>query len=585
MSKVEIIAEIANAHQGDPAHAAELARASAKAGVDAIKFQIYYAHEMLAENHPRFEHFRKQSFDAGVWQQLLAEVRDLGPAIYCDVFGLNALETALGCDVDGYKIHASDLQNTHLTQELANAPGRVIIGAGGGTVREISSCVQRLVASGKRPVLLHGFQAYPTRLEDSCLNRIGELERLFGKDCDIGYADHVAGDDPRAVTVPIYAMGLGAKVIEKHVTFNRAAKGVDYYSSLEPGEMGDFVAHIRACETTLSKQPQAMPDAEMEYRQSVKKHWVAAGALPEGHELGAADLVMKRIPEAGVDPLPIGHLAGHKLKAAVAPDQPITRSMVKSTVWALPVARAKSARLPGKALVDIAGRPAIGHMFERLKQCSAIDRVVFCTTEDVSDDPLAELAESSGIAVHRGEDDDVLARLIGALGDASVDIVLRVTGDDLLIDPDYVEKGVSHHLETHAEYTDLKGLPSGTEVEVFDAALLKELYRNAVDSGGTEFLTDYVRDNASQIRTSSLPVPERHAQDWRLTLDTEEDLALLQKLLSHMAEIGKPLDYRLDDIADFFEANPEALKINARIRQMSKPIAYTTDMNWTAPAD
>ena len=536
-------------------------------------------------NHPRFEHFRNQSFDEGVWRELLDEARELGPAIYCDVFGLDALETALACEVSGYKIHASDLQNTMLIDALADSPGSVIIGAGGGTVREISSCVRRLVAGGKRPIVLHGFQAYPTRLEDSCLNRIGRLQGLFGGECDIGYADHVAGDDPRAMIIPIYAIGLGATVIEKHITLDRGAKGVDYYSSLEPGEMGKFVSHIRACETALADKPDAMPKAEMDYRQSVKKHWVAIRSLPKDHELRKSDLVMKRVPRAEVEPVPLGHLVGHKLTAPLVQDQPILRSGVKSTVWALPVARAKSARLPGKALVDIAGLPAIGHMFERLKQCDVVDRIVFCTTQDPSDDPLADLARSAGIDVHRGEDDDVLARMIGALGNEPVDIVLRVTGDDLLIDPDYVEKGVAHHLETHAEYTDLKGLPSGTEVEVFDAALLKELYRNAVDSGGTEFLTDYVRDNASQIRVSSLPVPERHAKDWRLTLDTEDDLALLRRLLAHMRDIGKPHDYRLDDIAEFFRINPEALEINSRIRQMSKPAAFTTDMNWTAQAD
>ena len=579
--KYEIIAEIANAHQGDPETAAKMAAAFAEAGADAVKFQIYFADELLTRSHSRYAHFKRQSFAPAAWGDLLARAKACGVRVYCDVFGTEALAVAARHGADGFKLHASDLSNDPMLDAVAGLPGRVFLSAGGATVREIARSVERMLSAGKRPVLLHGFQAYPTRIEDSCLGRLAWLRGIFGDDCDLGYADHIDGGDPFALSLPLFAMGLGATVIEKHVTFDRAAKGVDYFSSIEPDEFRRFVAHVRSCALALGERPSDMSAAELGYRHSVKKHWVAAHPLEKGAVVAAGDLVMKRVEDAPGDPLPREQLVGRRLKQDVPDDTRVSRAMVETTVWALPVARSKSSRLPGKALIEIAGQPALAHLFERLKQCAVVDRIVFCTTTDPADDALCALAEKAGIAVHRGASDDVLSRMIGAMGQERVDIVLRVTGDDILVDPDYVERTVQHHIASNAEYTDAKALPSGTEVEVFDGALLRELLAAAKDSSGTEYLTNYVTDHKSHFRCASLPVPERHAQDWRLTLDTPEDLALVQGLLEHMAAIGKATTYRLDDIVDYFARHPERLKINAEVRQRSKPITVETSMRWT----
>ncbi len=578
--KYEIIAEIANAHQGDPETAAKMTAAFAEAGADAVKFQIYFADELLTPDHSRYDHFKRQSFSSEIWADLLPRARACNVRVYCDVFGIEALAVAARHGADGFKLHASDLSNDPLLDAVADTPGRVFLSTGGATIREIVRSVERMLAAGKRPVLLHGFQAYPTRIEDSCLGRLAWLYEIFGDDCDLGYADHVDGNDPFSRSLPLFAMGLGATVIEKHVTFDRAAKNVDYFSSIEPEEFCNFVDHVRKCELALGDRPSDMSEAERDYRHAVKKHWVAVRDLKVGTVLAAGDLVMKRVEDAPGDPLPREQLVGRRLKQDVPEDARVSRTMVETTVWALPVARSKSSRLPGKALIGIAGRPALAHLFERLKQCAMVDRVVFCTTTDTDDDALCALAVDAGIDVHRGASDDVLSRMVGAMGSERVDVVLRVTGDDILMDPDYVERGVKHHLASNAEYTDLKALPSGTEVEVFDGALLRELLEAARDSSGTEYLTNYITENKSHFRCSSLPVANRHAHDWRLTLDTPEDLDLINGLLEHMAAVGKATTYRLDDIVDYFTRYPERLEVNAGVRQRAKPITVETAMRW-----
>ncbi len=586
MSKptVEIIAEIANAHQGDPAQAIRLAETALSAGADAVKFQVYFADELLVRSHPRFEHFQKQSFAPEVWAELLGRLVQNGARVYCDVFGLKAWEVAHAAGVYGYKVHSSDLGNVPLLRALAQTGQRVLVAVGGSTAREIGQATRLLKASPEspRPVLLHGFQSYPTAVEESCLARLSWLRQIFGDRCDVGYMDHVDGDDPFAITVPLLALAMGATVLEKHITLDRAAKGVDYYSSLEPVEFAAFTAAVRRAEQALGEAPEQFAPSEREYRRQVKKHWVAARSLPAGHLLTESDVAMKRIPGAGdsADAVELDRLLGRPLLRECPEETPLTRADVPQTVWALVVARMRSSRLPGKALADAGGMPALAHLFARLKQAQTVNRIVFCTTKESEDDPLVELAIQSGVAYHRGPTEDVLGRMLGALEGHDVDVMLRVTGDDILVDPDYLDRAVRYHLQVNAEYSDLKALPSGTEVEVFDVSLLRDLWTAAHDSSGTEYLTTYITDHRDQFRTASVPVDERHARRWRLTLDTPEDYRVISALLDGMRARGKALTYRLDDIVEFFEANPHVLEINAQVRQRATPITVHTDLDW-----
>jgi spore coat polysaccharide biosynthesis protein SpsF len=205
---------------------------------------------------------------------------------------------------------------------------------------------------------------------------------------------------------------------------------------------------------------------------------------------------------------------------------------------------------------------------------------VFCTTTQNEDVPLAQLAAATNVSVHRGPVEDVLGRMLGALGGHEVDVVLRVTGDDILIDPDYVDRGLRYHLQSNAEYSDLKALPSGTEVEYFDAGLLRQIHRLAKDPNGTEYLTLYITHHSDQYRIGQVPVDERHTHPWRLTLDTPEDYEVIRTLLEAMRAKGKALDYRLDDIVDFFEAHPEVLAINSMVRQREAPLQVDTGIEW-----
>lgn len=247
------------------------------------------------------------------------------------------------------------------------------------------------------------------------------------------------------------------------------------------------------------------------------------------------------------------------------------------TVVAIVVARMNSRRLPGKAMASVNGVPALAHLFQRLKLAKSPTHIVLCTTATADDDVLAELARQEGVAVVRGATDNVLQRMVAACDEYPADVVLRVTGDDILVDPTYLDASVTHHFETGAEYTSAKALPGGTEVEVFNATVLRTIAALAADPDGTEYLTLYVRDHADQFRCTELPVPPQHRQPYGLSLDTADDLEILRALLLAMKQGGRAIDYSMDDIVAFMKERPELVRVSAH---RPPPDWLSTALDW-----
>jgi len=485
--------------------------------------------------------------------------------------------------ISGYKVHSSDICNARLLKELARINKLILLSAGGTTIREIAYALNTLKTnnySAFRPVLLHGFQSYPTALEDTKLLRLNLLKSSFESVCDFGYMDHADADSPFSLYLPLMAVSMGALTIEKHITLNRAEKGIDYYSSFNPAEFANFVRLLKTAVKAMGSAVEEFSSSEKKYRNEVKKNWVTLHSHPKGHILSEEDLVMKRCFQTLSGCIEIENLTNRPLLCQCDPDHELTRNDVPVSVWALIAVRLRSSRLPQKALLDVEGMPAIRHLIERLKQAKLVNHIVLCTTNEPEDDPLIKIAEDASVGWARGPTEDVLGRMMEAIQGKDVDIIIRVTGDDILVDPDYVDKAIRYHLVNNAEYSDLKSLPSGTEVEVFDTSLLQQIWRLSINPGGTEYLTTYITSQKDQIRTVSVPVEGDHAKKWRLTLDTTEDYSVICHLLKEMKNRGKYLTYRLDDIVDYFSKNPEILLINTSIRQRITPPEVNTSLDW-----
>lgn len=590
--RIEVIAEIANSHQGNPENVIKLTDQLVKHGVPAIKVQIYFADELLSVHHERYEHFSRQSFSENDWKRIISYIKSKGVKLYADIFGFRALEIASENDVDGYKIHSSDLSNAPLVDSLADLKQPVFVATGGSTNFEVEDSVTRLLEGDNKRniILMHGFQAYPTDPRDLNLTRLAGLNDMFGEKVKYGISDHVDAESIFSIIQPLMAIPYGVEFIEKHVTLDRSPKGVDYFSSMTPPELEKFIDYVDIAVDSISRPPFQFTESETKYRHGVKKNWLARSNLPKGHVITKDDLIMKR-PDKFHTPVNLDSVVGSELLEPLESDKPLSNSMVNHKVLAVILARVASSRLKDKALIDINDEPAIVHLLRRIKIAqshSYVDTIALCTTTNKEDDILEELALKHGIKVYRGDVEDVLSRMLLAVNDhPDHDVVLRITGDDLLIDPLHLHKTVCHHLDMNADYTDAKKLPSGTEVEVFSANTLKNIKRLAVDASGTEYLTNYITENANHFEVASLPVEAKYDKSYRLTLDTPEDYLVISKFLAEMRVQKKEINYSLDDVIEYFSARPNAFNSNKKIKQRSIPIKYDASLNWdnilTAP--
>jgi sialic acid synthase SpsE len=210
------------------------------------------------------------------------------------------------------------------------ADGRpVFVSTGGSTFAEVALAIDRLTRGRTAGlVLLHGFQSFPTRIEDSNLRQIAALRARFG--IPVGYADHVDGESPMAMALPLMALAAGARVIEKHITLDRRLKGRDYFSALNPDEFARLVTLVREADMALGRSDDTLSKAEIEYRRLMKKTTVARRELKTGHVIADEDLVFRRAPREGVTPIEAASLVGRRVGRPVAANDVLTREDVEA---------------------------------------------------------------------------------------------------------------------------------------------------------------------------------------------------------------------------------------------------------------
>ena len=590
VSKIEIIAEIANAHQGKSDLAIEIAKSAIRSGADAVKFQIYFADELLTYKHQRFMHFKKQSFEEKDWKKIFNSIKPLKKKIYCDIFGEKALKLAEKYDLDGYKIHSSDISNVKLLYKLSklNKRKKIFLSAGGSTLRELAKAIS-ILRNKNKLILLYGFQNYPTKINDLNLNNIKYLKKYFGNYCDIGYMDHTDADDKMNFFLPILSVKLGAKIIEKHITYNRQKKGIDYHSSLNPNEFNEFTRIIKSknildkklfekLKICLGKKSYFLTEKELEYRSEVKKVWVAKKDLKPNHVIKINDVIMKRSEEKD-ESLFIDRIVGTKIIKRINKDEIIKTSYLKNKVLALIIARTKSSRLHKKILKKFQGLTSLEHIILRLKRSKKIDEIILCTTRDKSDDIICKIAKKYKVSSIRGSEKDVLSRMLLACNHRN-NIAIRVTGDDLLIDPIHIDKAITYFKNNNLEYCSIKSIPKGTECELFSDSMLFDINKSLKDKNSTEYLTNIINENYQNFIMGDLSVNKKYRKNIRLTLDTKEDYQVINYFLKAMDNKKKLFNYSMNDLISYFKKQKKVLRINKNIKQKKIPNYFSTNILW-----
>ncbi len=187
-------------------------------------------------------------------------------------------------------------------------------------------------------------------------------------------------------------------------------------------------------------------------------------------------------------------------------------------------ARMGSTRLPGKVLAEIGGRPLLLWQLLRLQRALSLDSLIVATTDRVEDDPVAALWESI-----RGSSADVLSRFVQADGD----IIVRLTGDSPLLDPELVDQVVGYFTDHYPRYdyvsTGLdRSFPRGMDVEVMTAEALRRSDAEATDAYDREHVTSYIYRHPEKFSLGDF--------NYRLTVDTTEDFSQMQALIEELGE-------------------------------------------------
>lgn len=228
-------------------------------------------------------------------------------------------------------------------------------------------------------------------------------------------------------------------------------------------------------------------------------------------------------------------------------------------------ARMTSSRLPGKVLLPALGKPMLHHLIQRLRAVPSIDEIVIATTTNATDDVLVQFAAHEGVFVSRGSEDDVMGRVIGAAQSRNADVIVEITGDCPIIDPDIVEQTIRvffhNQSAVYASNGHFRSYPDGMDTQVFHLETLMRSASMTNDALDREHVTLHIRNHPELFPAVHLIAPpSMHWPELGLTLDEPADYRLLTKIIEALAPID-PL-FGCLDVLRLLKQNPDWVAIN-----------------------
>jgi len=232
-------------------------------------------------------------------------------------------------------------------------------------------------------------------------------------------------------------------------------------------------------------------------------------------------------------------------------------------------ARMGSSRLPGKVLKKILGRPMLDLQVERLSRVRNANEIIVATSDAFGDNAIVELCNDLAVPCFRGSEDDVLSRYYDAARAAHAGVVVRVTGDCPLIDPDLINKIIDEYTTNrknidYCSNTLQRTFPRGLDTEVFSMKALEEAHAEATEQPDREHVTTYIWRQPERFRLRAV-CAENDYSDHRWTVDTVQDLVLVRKLFEELYPHDPLFTWR--DCLELMERNPDWRAINAEVEQ------------------
>ncbi len=335
-SKVLIIAEAGVNHDGDLDKAFALVDAASTARADIVKFQSFSADKLVSKNAPKaqyqientgneesqYEMLKRLELSKDDHVKLIAHCKSKNIEFLSTPFDIGGLHMLINdFNLSTIKLGSSELTNAPILLAAAQTGRKIILSTGMGTLDEIEDALGVLaygysnarppetrndfIAAYQNPhaktilkdkvTILHCTTAYPTPYEDVNLHAMMGIHDAF--DIPVGYSDHTLG-----IEVSLAAAAMGATVIEKHFTLDKAAEGPDHKASLEPDELNALVQGIRNIESAMGSKEKRPSESEKINITMARKSLVAARDIRKGEELTSDNLDIKR-PATGISPM------------------------------------------------------------------------------------------------------------------------------------------------------------------------------------------------------------------------------------------------------------------------------------------
>lgn len=332
-----VISEIGNNHQGELKTALKIIKVAAGMGVNAVKFQkrdnkILYTDAMYNkaydnENSYGATYGAHRDFLEFGWDQYV-ELKGCADEneveFIATPFDIPSVDFLERLGVASYKIASGDLTNTPLIDYVARLGKPMFISTGASSLEEIELAYDTVLQHHDKFCLLHCTAGYPTEYENLNLKAITTLKNEFPK-AIIGFSGHDYG-----ILAPVIAYMLGASVVEKHVTLNRAWKGTDHRFSLEPTGLHKLVRDLRRVDQSMGDGVKVIQNFERDARAKMAKSLYAARTLPSGTTLKSEDIAIKSpCTGGGVPPYRIEEVLGKRLKEDLARDALISLDCVE----------------------------------------------------------------------------------------------------------------------------------------------------------------------------------------------------------------------------------------------------------------
>lgn len=325
-SRPFVVADAGVNHENDINIAKGMIDDVAHVGADAIKFQTYKAEKIASRTAPaywetgetQYEFFKRyDKFGEEAYLELAEYAKEKNIFFMSTPFDLEAVDL-LDELVPVFKISSSDITNIPFIKYIARKAKPVFLSTGASTIGEINDAVTAMEEEGnKQIVILHCILSYPTKYEDANLNMITHLKKVFPNYL-IGISDHTLPD--KNMVVLTTAVLLGAKVVEKHFTFDKSLKGNDHYHSMDFHDLKTFMENLDLLEKILGQSEKKPLEKEMPARKYARRSIVAKTDIPLGTKIKEDMLDFKR-PGTGIAPNFLQLIVGRKAKKAIKSDE------------------------------------------------------------------------------------------------------------------------------------------------------------------------------------------------------------------------------------------------------------------------